>query len=121
MTQDNKVKVTLTLEDKYLDLKYYKTQIEYWDGESISKTKQPCFKIGSLLLSIMEHLDNLGKDLDVEFKIRNNPQDLLKIQNISGQKSSGESRIKSALSITESSKDAKRIVDFISHHNCTVN
>lgn len=118
---NNRIKVTLSLEDTYLDLKYYKTQIEYWDGESISKTKQPCFKIGSLLLSIMEHLDNLGKDLDVDFKIRNNPQDLLKIQNISGQKSSGESRIKSALSITESSKDAKRIVDFISHHNCTVN
>ena len=120
MKEDNRVKVTLTLEDKYLDLSYYKVQIEYWDKETTSKSKQPCFKIGSLLLDTMTHLDNLGKDLTVEFKIKNNPADLVKLQNITGQRKEKESRVKSSLDVSDSPKDAKRIKEFLQYHNCTV-
>lgn len=121
MTQDNKVKVTLTLEDKYLDLNYYKVQIEYWDKEVTNKSKQPCFKLGSLLLDVMTHLDSLGKDLEVEFKIKNNPADLVKLQNITGQRKEKESKVKSSLAICDSVKEAKRLRDFLHYHNCTVN
>ena len=120
MTQENKVKVTMTLEDKYLDLYYYKVQIEYWDKEVITKSKQPCFKIGSLLLDTMTHLDSLCKDLEVEFKIKNNPLDLVRLQNITGQRKEKESMVKSSLHLCDSVKEAKRLKDFLNYHNCTV-
>lgn len=120
MKEDNKVKVIFTLEDKYLDLSYYKVQIEYWDKETTSKSKQPCFKLGSLLLDTMNHLDNLGKDLEVEFKIKNNPSDLVRLQNITGQRKEKESKVKSAIELCDTAKEAKRLKEFLHYHNCTV-
>lgn len=117
--QLNKVKITLSLEDTFLDLSYYKVQIVYWDKETINRVNQSCFKIGSLMLKLMQELDNLGQELEVEFKIKNNPIALVQLQNVTGQRTEKESRYKSAISLTETVKDATRLKEFLKYHNCT--
>lgn len=121
MSQENEVKVTVTLEDTFLDLQYYKVQIQYWDKEVINKKLQPCFKIGSLLLNIMNELDCMNKQLSIEFKIKNNPKQMLELQYISGQKISKRSITSIARGLTDTEKEAKAIKDFIKYHNCTFN
>ena len=117
----NKVKVTMTLEDTYLDLKYYKVQIKYWDKEEINKSNQPCFKTGSLLLSILDNLDNLNQHIEVEVKIKNNPTDLTLFENISGQKELKESKLKSAISLTENVREANKLKEYIRCENIWFN
>lgn len=113
----NKVKVTLTLEDTYLDLKYYKVQIKYWDKEEVSKSNQPYFKLGSLVIKVLDDLDNLNQHLDIEIKVKNNPTDLTLLENISGQKELKESKLKSAITLTESVRDANRLKEYIRCEN----
>lgn len=119
MSTENEVKVTITLEDTYLDLSYYKVQVLYWDKEQINKKPQPCFKIGSLLVNEMKQLDSMNTELLVEFKIKNNPLALVDLQCLSGQRESKQSLSSIATKITDSPSEAKYIKEFLRFHNCT--
>lgn len=110
---NKKVKIILTLQDSYLDINYYKVNILYWDKEEIIRNNVPSFKIGNLITNLLEELDSIGEELEVEFKIKNNPSDLLKLLYLSGQKEGKVSKLKSAVSLTESTRDANRLKEFV--------
>lgn len=113
MNKEKKVIITLNKQDTYLDLSYYKVSILYWDKEEVQRNNVSCFKIGNLIVNLLDELDSTGQELEIEFKIKNNPSDLLELLNLSGQKEGKVSKLKSAVSLTESTRDANRLKEFV--------
>lgn len=122
----NKIKVALNLNDSYLDLKYYKIEIEYWDKDKELIQNKSCFVIGDILNFIFNKFDNFNQNLEVEFKIKNDPVTLQLLQysckqidSIGVVKVTG--RLQACRTLTSSEKNAKALRDYLKIYNCTFN
>lgn len=122
----NKIKVILSLTDTYLDLRYYKIEIEYWDKDKELIQSKSCFFVGDILNFIFNKFDNFNQELEVEFKIKNDPCTLQllqyackQIEEVKGVKVTG--RLQACRTLTSSEKNAKALRDYFKVYNTTFN
>lgn len=119
-TNTNRVKLTLTKIDSFLDLTYYKLEIEYWDKDKELKPNQSCLKLGDLLNQLFEKFDNFP-DISLEIKIKNDVQNLVLLKQASGQVESKQGKLYSCRILTSSEKEAKKLRDNLKVYECLVN
>lgn len=119
-SNSKKIKVILTKLDTYLDITYYKQEIEYWDKDKELVQQVASFNLGYILLNLFSKFDNLGQDLEVEIKIKNNPIEMLTLQQASGQVESKQGKLKASRDLTSSEKEAKKLREYLKVYNCLV-
>jgi len=117
-SNSKKIKVILTKLDTYLDITYYKQEIEYWDKDKELVQQVASFNLGYILLNLFSKFDNLGQDLEVEIKIKNNPIEMLTLQQASGQVESKQGKLKACRDLTSSEKEAKKLKEYLKVYNC---
>ena len=115
-----RIKVTLTKLDTYLDITYYKQEIEYWDKDKELVQQMASFNLGYILLNLFSKFDNLGQELEVEIKVKNNPSAGLLLQQASGQVESKQGKLKASRDLTSSEKEAKKLKEYLKVYNCWV-
>lgn len=119
-SNSKKIKVILTKLDTYLDITYYKQEIEYWDKDKELVQQVASFNLGYILLNLFSKFDNLGQDLEVEIKIKNSPIEMLTLQQASGQVESKQGKLKASRDLTSSEKEAKKLREYLKVYNCLV-